>query len=310
MQDLLTSLTNTDKVDVVGKGNDVDASLCLASFSGMNLFHVTYGDVQTRIHTYARDEDTLLLFAMTGGMATVNHGGKEFEITPEVGMMRNIREPLTALQNGFESFAVPLPVELLKRHARTLLGDDAPLGGVAFDARFDMTTSGGRHLRSTIHYIAEALNNPLRGMENSVVTDGLRDLLLSTVLTSLPNAYTDLLQYGFKAGFAIPYYVKRARDYMHEHAGSAISLEQLAHHAGCGYRTLQIGFNDVYGMSPMTYSRHIRLNLAREDLRAADGDARVREVASKWGFSHMGAFTRAYRKQFGVLPSRTLRARD
>lgn len=129
MQDLLTSLTNTDKVDVVGKGNDVDASLCLASFSGMNLFHVTYGDVQTRIHTYARDEDTLLLFAMTGGMATVNHGGKEFEITPEVGMMRNIREPLTALQNGFESFAVPLPVELLKRHARTLLGDDAPLGG-------------------------------------------------------------------------------------------------------------------------------------------------------------------------------------
>lgn len=310
MQDLLTKLTNTDKVDVIGKGNDVDASLCMVPFGGMNLFHVTYGDVQTRIHTYAHDEDTLLLFAMTGGMARVNHGGREFDINPEVGLMRNIREPLTALQNAFESFAVPLPVALLKRHARTLLGENAPLGKVAFETRLDMSTPGGRHLRSTIHYIAAALNDPLSGRENAVVAGGLRDLLLTTVLASLPNAYTDLLRNGAKTGVAVPYYVKRARDYIHEHAGSAISLEQLAHHAGCGYRTLQIGFNDVYGMSPMAYSRHVRLQLARVDLLAACGNASVREVASRWGFSHLGAFTRAYHKQFGVLPSRTLRASD
>lgn len=309
MRDLLTSLTSTDEIDVIGKGADVNASLCLASFGGMNLFHVNYGDVQTRIHTYAHDEDTLLLFALTGGSARINHGGEEFDITPEVGFIRNIRMPMTSMQNAFESFAIPLPVEQLKRHARMLLGDEVPLGDVAFDTTFDLTTPGGQHLRSTIAYIAETMNGPLRSMENAAMLESLRDLLLTCILTSLPNAYTDLLRFGSKGSVALPYHVKRARDYIHENTGRAISLEQLAQHAECGYRTLQIRFNEVYGMSPMAYARYVRLSLAHEDMRMADGDANVRDVASKWGFSHMGAFTRAYRKQFGVLPSRTRRTR-
>ena len=75
MRDILTRLTNTDEIDVVGKGHEIDASLKCADLDGLSIMHVTYGDVPTRVNTYEHDEDTLLLFILTGGAAGVRHGG-------------------------------------------------------------------------------------------------------------------------------------------------------------------------------------------------------------------------------------------
>ncbi|MDF1749589.1 MAG: hypothetical protein P1V34_12030, partial [Alphaproteobacteria bacterium] len=65
MRSLLADLTNTDQVDLAGSGRDVDASLKLATFGDINLFHITYGDVSTRVHVYERDEDALMMFILT-----------------------------------------------------------------------------------------------------------------------------------------------------------------------------------------------------------------------------------------------------
>lgn len=308
MQDILMSLTSTDKVDLVGKGGEVDASLCFAQFGDMGMFHVSYGDVRTSIKTTDHDEDTLLLFVVTSGVSNLNHGGAEFAITPDVALVRDIHVPLTAVQDGFESFVIPLSLDTLKQQARALLGEDVPLGDLKFETKQDLTTAGGQQLRRTVHFIAESLNDPLRDGGNTLVDEGLRTLLLNSVLSALPNSYSDLLRDRPRSGGAVPYYVKRARDFINEHAGTAISLERLANYAGCGYRTLQQGFNEVYGISPMNYARFVRLNRVHLDLQAG-GALSVREVAAKWGFTHMGAFSRAYRQQFGVLPSHTLRTR-
>lgn len=310
MRDLLATMSNTDNIDVIGTGQDVNASLCLAPIGGVNLLHVTYGDVSTRIHTSEHDEDSLMLFIMTGGSASVSHRGEAFDITPTTGLMRDIRCPLTAFQDGFESFAIPLSVDMLKQHARTLIGEEVPLKDLKFDTRLDLNLPGGRHLSKTVHYIAESANGQMVDLENSIVTAALRDLLLTSVLMSLPNSYSDLLRHRSKTNGPVPYYVKRARDFIHENVMSAISLDQLARHAGCGYRTLQMGFNEAFGMSPMAYVKFVRLNCVRGELRHADGNLTVRAAALKWGFSHMGAFTQAYQQQFGVLPSQTRRMRD
>ncbi|WP_119166038.1 AraC family transcriptional regulator [Algihabitans albus] len=50
---------------------------------------------------------------------------------------------------------------------------------------------------------------------------------------------------------ALPYHVKRARDYIHRHAGEKIALADLAAEAGCGYRNLQLAFEEAFGPSPM-----------------------------------------------------------
>ena len=308
MRDILTRLTNTDEIDVIGKGHEIDASLRTVDLDGLSLMHVTYGQVPTQVHAYEHDEDTLLLFILTGGAAGVRHHGEEFEISTHTGLMRDKRVPLTARQNAFESFVIPLSIDGLKQHARKLLGEEACLADIQFDVALDLTTPGGRHLRNTVTYIAEALDGPLCGADNPIVLAGLKDLLLTSVLSLLPNSATDALQ-GRPKAVAVPYYVKRARDYIHAHADTAITLETLARYAGCSYRTLQTAFNDAFGMSPIAYVKFVRLTLAHDDLRRAGDGVSVRDVAAKWGFTHMGWFSKCYVEQFGVLPSQTLRSR-
>ena len=62
-------------------------------------------------------------------------------------------------------------------------------------------------------------------------------------------------------------------------------------------------------MSPIAYVKFVRLTLAHDDLRQAADGVSVRDVAMKWGFAHMGWFSKCYMEQFGVLPSQTLRSR-
>ncbi len=308
MRDILARLTNTDEVDVIGKGREIDASLRCADLGGQSLLHITYGAVPTRVQTQANDEDSLLLFILTGGMAEVKHQGKTFDISPNTGLMRDKRNPLTAHQDAFESFVVPLSIDGLKQHARKLLGEEACLADIQFDVELDLTTPNGQHLRNTVTYIAGALDGPLYEAGNPILQAGLKDLLLTSVLSLLPNSATAALQ-GRPKAVAVPYYVKRARDFIHAHADMAITLETLARHAGCSYRSLQMAFNDAFGMSPIAYVKYVRLTLAHDDLRRADNGVSVRDVAVKWGFTHMGWFSKCYVEQYGVLPSQTLRSR-
>lgn len=308
MRDILARLTNTDEIDVIGKGHEIDASLRAADLDGLSLMHVSYGAVPTRVQTQANEDDTLFLFILTGGVADVRHQGQTFCISPKTGLMRDKRTPLTASQQAFESFIIPLPIDGLKQHARSIFGEEASLKDIRFDVELDLTTPNGQHLRNTVAYIADALDGPLRGANNRIMLAGLKDLLLTSVLALLPNSATDALQGRPKAG-AVPYYVKRARDYIHAHADTAITLETLARHAGCGYRSLQTAFNDAFGMSPIAYVKYVRLTLAHDDLRRADNGVSVRDVAARWGFTHMGWFSKCYVEQFGVLPSQTLRSR-
>ncbi|GAB6051475.1 AraC family transcriptional regulator [Magnetospira thiophila] len=310
MQDILAQMTETHKVDVVGKGHEINASLRSAAFSDFNLMHVTYGAVPTRVQTYENDEDTLLLFILTHGAARGGHKGEEFEISTTAGLMRDARLPLVARQKDFATFVVPLPKETLKRHAAALHGKEMGDRDIAFEPTLDLSTSNGRHVRNTVHYIADALDGPLLGSDNAIVFNGLRDLLLTNVLSCVPNDCFDQMKSTKPSDPIVPYYVKRARDYIHAHAASVITLETLAAHAGCGYRTLQIAFNDLYGMSPMAYVRHVRLSFAHEDLLSAVDGVSVRDVALRWGFIHLGWFSKKYLEQFGVLPSQTLRQRD
>lgn len=102
--------------------------------------------------------------------------------------------------------------------------------------------------------------------------------------------------------------VKQATDLLEARPEAPFTAAELASQVGVSVRALQDGFNKHVGMSPMTYLREARLRRVHDELVASDpGSVTVARVAQRWGFSHLGRFSLAYRRKFGVTPSQTLR---
>lgn len=102
--------------------------------------------------------------------------------------------------------------------------------------------------------------------------------------------------------------VRLAVSYIEAHAHEPITVGDIAIAAATTTRSLQTAFRRAYDMTPMQFVRRLRLRLAREELLAStDLRLSVREVASRWGFTHPGRFAQQYAAAFGEPPSTTLR---
>jgi AraC-like DNA-binding protein len=107
-----------------------------------------------------------------------------------------------------------------------------------------------------------------------------------------------------------PRTVKRTLDAMHAEPGRPFTAAELADIAGVGIRVLQESFRQHVGVPPLTYLRRLRLEGVHTELsRAGPEQVSVSEVATRWGFTHLGRFAGAYRDRYGVPPSQTLRER-
>jgi AraC-like DNA-binding protein len=87
---------------------------------------------------------------------------------------------------------------------------------------------------------------------------------------------------------------------------AAPTVSELSQHSGVGVRTLEYGFRQVYGTTPLAFARALRLTRSRMSLLHARSYMRVNEIAGAFGYRHMGQFSRDYRRWFGEAPSKTL----
>ncbi|PSN12078.1 AraC family transcriptional regulator [filamentous cyanobacterium CCT1] len=82
------------------------------------------------------------------------------------------------------------------------------------------------------------------------------------------------------------------------------SVTELAQQVGLCDRTLRRGFRDRFGTTIIGYLTQQRMVKAEQLLQ--QGDYTVAEVANKVGYTHLGHFAAAFRKQFGVSPKECL----
>lgn len=277
-----------------------------ASFDELTLTHVGYGDIETRFAA-ARDlDDALMVLLPTAGAGRAEQPGREQTYDRETAFVRDMRHPLRAEQAGVALLALPLRLAALRAQAEAVLGSSVGVVPFAFGSGIDLAGRAGRQFRASLLFVAEQLNAMPAGPVPPLIAASWRDLLLTQALAAIPNSF----QAGaarFAAPGALPYHVKRARDYIHANAGRRITLADLAAAAGCGFRTLQAGFSDAYGMAPMRYLKQVRLRAAHADLRDGAPGKSVGDVARRWGFTEMGRFAADYRHVFGCNPSETLR---
>ncbi len=85
----------------------------------------------------------------------------------------------------------------------------------------------------------------------------------------------------------------------------SISIATAARRLGIDRSTLFRRFSASYGCNPRTYLAQVRLNRARDLLRR--GESTVKVIAIACGYLDARAFSRAYSRQFGHLPSAEVR---
>ncbi|WP_245883614.1 AraC family transcriptional regulator [Streptomyces hyaluromycini] len=101
--------------------------------------------------------------------------------------------------------------------------------------------------------------------------------------------------------------IEAAKDAIEENLGDQeLSPAMIARLLSVSPRTLHRTFSGS-GESIMSFVRHRRLQMARDELLASKKEVSISEIATKWHFSDAGHFIRFFKKTFGSTPIAYLR---
>ena len=130
----------------------------------------------------------------------------------------------------------------------------------------------------------------------------LEEFCMSSLLMVQPNSYREqLIRSSAAPGRRA---VRQSLDWHRAEPVRAGHDGSIAAHVGVSVRSIQQGFNDELGQSPMAYLRERRLERVREELTdavAGDG-ATVTAIAERWGVSPPRQFRGALPEALGRVP--------
>ena len=135
--------------------------------------------------------------------------------------------------------------------------------------------------------------------DQCLITDALPlwvDVLTSKPSTLIPENNSNRRQL-----------VKQAEAFMRDRIAAQITLADLCQELHTSQRNLYYAFQECLGLPPMDYLKMVRLNGVHRALKSAAPNDKVYEIAGRWGFWHMGQFSRDYKAMFDEPPSKTLR---
>jgi len=95
--------------------------------------------------------------------------------------------------------------------------------------------------------------------------------------------------------------LNQSMDYIEEHLTDGIDYEQLGRIACCSAYHFQRMFAYMAGVTLSEYIRRRKMSLAAVDLQG--GDAKIIDVAEKYGYHSPTAFNRAFQSVHGIAPS-------
>lgn len=282
----------------------LDAEMCHVPMGGVSVNRLRYG--ATVDIDVGRTNDFLLVMMPLTGSAEIRCGDATIRSTPTLASVVSPTLPLRMRsQADADQIMVRIDRALIERQCAQHLGHDLKRP-IEFEVGMELSESGGQSWASLIRYLVGELDRPSNVFTSPLTRAHVEQLVVATLLLAQPHRYRDEL---LRAGRSIaPAFVRRVEEHIIDHADQALSVAQLAAHAGVSTSTLFSGFRDFRNTSPMAYLRQVRLQRVRDDLQASGGgDATVTEVALRWGFTHLGRFASEYKRRFGESPSATLK---
>ncbi|MDO8381805.1 MAG: AraC family transcriptional regulator [Microbacterium sp.] len=205
---------------------------------------------------------------------------------------------------GFAQISLMIPRDHLKLEMQNLLGRELsrPL---EFTGEIDLSTPGAQTIMQALRMIDGASHDKRGLLAHPLATHRMEQVLLHSLLFAQPHTYSDALTDPAPAAGARP--VARAVELMRNDLSRPWSTSELAAEVAVSGRSLQEGFRRSLDTSPMAYLRRLRLEKVHEELARSEF-ANVTEVATRWGFTHLGRFAAAYRSEYAERPSDTVRS--
>ena len=214
----------------------------------------------------------------------------------EAFLLRDVKQHNMVSEPGTSQICVAIPSARCIRLIAREFGD--PLGDISvMHSTVGGSQSSLRCLKDAAKLLISVSSSGPSSGGSSLGAKLLRDAFLAIFVESWPRAG------GYRISqTARPYYVKRAIEWMHANATQKFSLEDLAAASGVSIRTLQLGFRNFSGQSPMGYLLNLRLECAYNDLLTEPTATTIEEIARRWGFSNPGNFAAQIRKLYGKNP--------
>lgn len=202
-------------------------------------------------------------------------------------------------------FMLKIDRRALERELDRLLGRDTA-GAIRFEPLLDLRTGPGARWLSLARPIVDDLGSGEGLVWNPLFAAQFSSTLMMSLLLAADHNYRDDLDARSRP--AQPATIRRAVTFIEEHAHDPITVPLIAAAVGCSVRTLHRGFEEHLDTTPVAYLTRVRLDRTHRELLAATPElASVSDIASRWGFEHLGRFAARYRSAFGKLPSHTLR---
>jgi AraC-like DNA-binding protein len=152
-------------------------------------------------------------------------------------------------------------------------------------------------IEASLRFAASEL---VAGHVSSTVVLRLSELLFIEAVRNYSQTLGDQ-ESGWLKGFADPH-VGRALALMHSQIGNPWSVESLAREVGLSRSAFIDRFSTLVGMPPMRYFTMCRLQTAKLNLRRTK--IPVGRLASFVGYESEEAFSRAFKREFGLSPAR------
>lgn len=247
--------------------------------------------------------DSFYLFQVPlSGSAKIRHRGEEMIATTQMGTILNPdRGALLHWRRDCSKLLLQVDRTRLEEVARSITGAPLP-GPIRFKMQVDLVNGPGLQLKRLVMACVQAIENgdlfqgPLAARDLRAEED-----LAHALLTLQPSNISHIIERSDRR--ANPREIRMALEYIHANLAEPINLADIARAAHMNVRTLQKGFQRVFGQSPMQVLRNARLDTAHYLLAARRDPPSVGEAAYSCGFSHLGRFSYYYKDRFGHLPS-------
>jgi AraC-like DNA-binding protein len=274
-------------------------------FSASQLLYMNYSEA-IRVKSAAL-KSVLIVFPVAGGL-TQRLNGMDIKVLPGDALVVSPGDRLNMQWlKKTEAFLIHVPDCILFRYWVDYFD-----GNAFFSVRFSPVLScvkyPGRNICKLIADIMIEMGDVNSLISRGIALDAVENRLILTLLDSLRMNHPE--ETGMCAESFKPIYIKRVLQYIMENERENISMADLATVAGVSPRTLQLGFDRVYGIPPMSYVRRYKLVKVRHVLKTLITDnVVIGDIAAKWGFFHSSNFARNYKELFGECPSATVNKR-